>query len=76
MIKQLYLFSSSHCHLCEIAYSLAINMPDISVNLIDTADDELLFAQYGVRIPVLLRPDTGMELDWPFSEADIQKLLE
>jgi Glutaredoxin-like domain (DUF836) len=76
MTKQLYLYSTSHCHLCELAYSLAMKLPDISVNVIDVADDEILLAEYGVRIPVLRRQDTKIELNWPFSEAEIQQLLE
>ncbi len=76
MIRQLYLYSTSHCHLCELAYSLAMKIPNISVNVIDVADNELLLAEYGVRIPVLQRQDTKIELNWPFNEADIQKLLE
>lgn len=76
MTKQLSLYSTSHCHLCELAYVLAIKVPNISVNVIDIAEDELLLAKYGVRIPVLQRQDTEMELNWPFTEADIHQLLK
>ncbi len=76
MIKQLYLYSTLHCHLCEVAYSLATKIPDISVSVIEVAGDEFLLAEYGIRIPVLQRQDTKMELNWPFSEADIQVFLE
>ena len=76
MIKQLYLYSTLNCHLCELAYSLAMEIPDISVNVIEVADDEFLLAKYDVRIPVLQRQDTKMELNWPFSETDILELLE
>lgn len=76
MIQQLYLYSTSHCHLCELAYSLAMKIPDVSVNVLDVTDDEFLLAEYGVRIPVLQRQDTKMELNWPFSESDIQELLK
>ena len=74
MIQQLYLFSTSHCHLCELAYSLAMKIPDISVIVIDIADDELLLEKFGIRIPVLQRQDTQAELNWPFTEADIHQL--
>jgi hypothetical protein len=76
MIKQLYLFSTSDCHLCELAHSLAMNIPNIAVHVIDVADDEFLLAEYGTRIPVLQRQDTKMELNWPFSEAEIHEFLE
>ena len=76
MIKQLYLFSTPHCHLCELAHSLAIKIPDTSVIVIDVADDDFLLVEYGVRIPVLQRPETKAELDWPFSEDEILDLLK
>jgi hypothetical protein len=76
MIKQLYLYSTSHCHLCELAYSLTMKIPDISVNVIDVAEDEFLLVEYGIRIPVLKRQDTKMELNWPFSEAEIHEFVE
>lgn len=76
MIRQLYLYSTSHCHLCDLAYSLAIKIPDISVNVIDVAEDDLLLAEYSVRIPVLQRQDTKIELNWPFNEGDILEFLE
>ena len=63
------------CHLCELAYSLAMKISDISVIVIDIAEDELLLEEYGVRIPVLQRQDIKTELNWPFNEVDIQQLL-
>jgi hypothetical protein len=76
MTEQLSLYSTSHCHLCELAFALAMKVPNISVIVIDIAEDELLLAKYGVHIPVLLRQDTEMELNWPFTEADIHQLLK
>jgi hypothetical protein len=76
MTEQLSLYSTSHCHLCELAFALAMKVPNISVIVIDIAEDELLLAKYGVRIPVLQRQDTELELHWPFSEADIHQLLK
>ncbi len=77
MIKQLSLYSTSHCHLCELAYSLVMEMANcIALEIIDIADDETLLAQYELRIPVLQRKDTKTELNWPFGEKDIQKFLK
>ena len=75
MTMQLYLYSTSHCHLCELAYSFAMKIPNISVIVIDIAEDELLLREYGVRIPVLQRQHIKTELNWPFNELDIQQLL-
>jgi hypothetical protein len=76
MSKQLILYSTSHCHLCELALSLVMKLPeDIEVALIDIADNETLLVEYGLRIPVLQRKDTLVELDWPFSEIEVHEFL-
>ncbi len=76
MPKQLILYSTSHCHLCDSAQSLLINYAKaFTLKIIDIADNELLLEQYGVRIPVLLRVDMKAELNWPFDANDIQKFL-
>ncbi len=76
MIKQLYLYSTSHCHLCELAHALvAESTENIALKVIDVADDDALLAIYGVRIPVLQRPDNKSELNWPFNVADILEFL-
>ena len=76
MSQQLYLYSTLHCHLCELAHSLVMLLPDnIEVTFIDIAENETLLTAYGIRIPVLQRQDTKKELDWPFSEADLREFL-
>lgn len=77
MTRQLNLYSTSHCHLCELALSLVIQASNnIEVNLIEIAEDETLLTQYGLRIPVLQRQDTLAELDWPFNETSIREFLK
>ena len=76
MTKQLYLYSTAYCHLCELAYALILQAADPSnVSLIEIADDEVLLAEYGLRIPVLKRIDTNAELTWPFNSVDIAVFL-
>ena len=76
MIKQLYLYSTSHCHLCELAYALISQAAEPSnINIIEIADDKLLLAEYSLRIPVLRRADTYAELNWPFNLVDITIFL-
>ncbi len=75
MIKQLVLYSTSHCHLCELALSLTVKIPEILVTVIDISEDALLFEKYAVRIPVLQRKDTNAELNWPFTEMEIHQFL-
>ena len=77
MIKQLTLYSTSNCHLCELAYALLMPLADgFKLTVIDIADDEALLAQYGLRIPVLHRNDSKTELNWPFNQADIVEYLK
>ncbi len=77
MIKQLTLYSTSHCHLCELAYALILPIADnFKLTVIDIADDEVLLKQYGLRIPVLHRDAAKSELNWPFSRADIIDFLK
>ena len=76
MMKNLTLYSTSHCHLCEIAHALLLPLTgEFTLEIIDIAEDEALLTQYGTRIPVLHRQDTKAELNWPFAADDIQDFL-
>ena len=77
MSRQLNLYSTAHCHLCELAYSLVMQPSNnIEINLIEIAENETLLIQYGSRIPVLQRQDTQAELDWPFNETSLHEFLK
>ncbi|MGH8355820.1 MAG: glutaredoxin family protein [Pseudomonas sp.] len=71
MLPECQLFGTLGCHLCEQAEALL--MPFVAhgllVELVDIAEREAWVEDYGLRIPVLRRLDSGAELDWPF-EAD------
>ena len=71
----LYLYSTSHCHLCESAQTLLAELNVDTVNIVEIADDNQLLSEYGTRIPVLKRVDTNAELDWPFNSVDIALFL-
>lgn len=71
----LLLYTTSGCHLCEQAESLIRHQMGITARLMEIADDAELLERYGVRIPVLRRPETSEELDWPFDAAAIRRLL-
>ncbi len=76
MIKELVLYSTTHCHLCERAEALIVNYCHaFNLNIIDIADNDLLLAQYGTRIPVLLSIDNASELNWPFDEITLKEFL-
>lgn len=76
MSKQLVLYSTTHCHLCELAQSL-LDVCNHTFNLliVDIAENEMLLSQYGTRIPVVRREDNATELDWPFDEIKLNNFL-
>lgn len=45
------------------------------VELVDIAEREDWVEQYGLRIPVLRRNDTGAELNWPFDAEQVVTFL-
>jgi hypothetical protein len=70
---QLILYHTAGCHLCDEARELIAQVPEITVEEVEIGDDSQLVERYGTRIPVLLQPDSGLTLDWPFTlEAIIQ----
>ena len=72
---ELILYGTSECHLCEQALALVSAAAGRRPVEYDVADDDALFAHYGLRIPVLVRADTGAELDWPFDAAALARFI-
>lgn len=76
---ELLFYTTSQCHLCELAEALLVNTPmpePIPVDVVDIAQSEELVERYGTRIPVLRRSDTGAELDWPFTRDELLTFLQ
>lgn len=79
--RRLVLYTTSGCHLCEEAHTVledVLSGPDIGdwcLSLQDIAEDARLMEQYGIRIPVVRRTDTGEELGWPFGHHELLTLL-
>lgn len=75
----LTLFSTSGCHLCELAEKLLGDLSPqvggIKLEIVDIADSNTLFERYGLLIPVLRHPD-GDELQWPFTQESLQCFLQ
>lgn len=74
MNEDLILYGTVGCHLCEQARTV-IELADATAKHVDIIDDEALYEQYGMRIPVLLREDTKTELGWPFNKVDVLQFL-
>ena len=72
------LYSTSACHLCEVAEGMLLELRssggEVSYDKCDIADSDQLFARYGLRIPVLVHPD-GRELGWPFDLASLREFI-
>ena len=76
------LYSTLGCHLCDDAKDILIKAGLVErlavagevfpasngrvLSLVDISEDEGLFVEYGVRIPVLVYSESGKELSWPF----------
>ena len=76
-MTRLRLYSRPDCHLCEEAEEL-IHSHDhrIEIEEVNIEDDLTHLARYGVRIPVIQRPDTGEELSWPFGQDELVRFLD
>lgn len=77
MPPECQLFGTLGCHLCEVAEAELMPLVEhgLLVELVDIGDNERLFENYALRIPVLRRLDTGAELDWPFSVERVVSFL-
>ena len=78
MLPECQLFGTLGCHLCEQAEGLLMPLVErgLLVELLDIADDERWVDEYGLRIPVLRRADSGKELDWPFELEQVVLFLQ
>lgn len=75
----LMLYGTDACHLCDLAEQMLqqitghLVQPVYEKSDISLSDD--LFERYGLRIPVLRHAD-GRELNWPFTEAQLETFLQ
>lgn len=76
-MKTLILYSTVGCHLCEQALALIspLLQGKYHVNEVDISDSDSLIERYGIRIPVVLREDTGDEISWPFDQQQFTVFL-
>ena len=74
---RLVLYTTAACTMCEEALDRLFNMSDPlprALLTLDVAEDDALFQRYAQRVPVLACGSE--ELDWPFDEADIRRLVD
>lgn len=74
MEKDLILYSTEGCHLCEMAFDLLCEVGlQQNVDIVDIAFNDELFSRYGVTIPVVKVKDA--ELNWPFDISQLKQWL-
>ncbi len=84
---RLTLYGTSACHLCEIAEQmLQVHQQSqkqqsqkqvataFEFDKVDISESDRLFERYGLLIPVLRHPD-GRDLNWPFSQSQLEEFL-
>lgn len=69
--EPLILYSRADCHLCDVVIMM-LESAGVRWRPVDIDDDPELDRRYGLRIPVLRRPDSGRELFFPFSEEELR----
>lgn len=76
VVCELELMTTQGCHLCDDAVELLLQVLDadrFSVVLVDIAFDDELMERYAIRIPVVVCPATGTELNWPFGAEQLSR---
>jgi hypothetical protein len=79
MTTHLHLYSTSHCHLCEQAEAIIVELAlshDLSWTVIEIADDANLLLHYELSIPVLARLNKSHEIAWPFNKDRVLDLIK
>lgn len=75
-MRELVLYSTDHCSLCEQALEDLFGMPDLigfKLNVVDISSSDELTSRYGTQIPVLRIGQS--QLAAPFDRTDIQRWL-
>ena len=72
---KLELYRRDGCHLCDHAEEALRGAGVEAFAPVDIGWKGDLARRYGMRIPVLVREDTGAELDWPFDAWTVKRFL-
>lgn len=82
---EVILYSTSACHLCELAKTVFENTIASSsklsgkrwiLDVVDITDEKELFNAYGIRIPVIKTHHRDDDIGWPFDEQALSHYLE
>lgn len=72
---KLVMYRRDGCHLCDRAEEALRGAGLDEVDSVFIEWSGPLADRYGTRIPVLVRDDTGAELDWPFDPWTVRRFL-
>ncbi|MGI9275374.1 MAG: glutaredoxin family protein [Endozoicomonas sp.] len=75
-MKQLYLYTTSGCHLCEMAEEILVTLAAEGVIQwlpVEISDSDELVDRYGVHIPVVRSEQHDQEIGWPFSRQKLKQ---
>ncbi|MDK1286572.1 glutaredoxin family protein [Pseudoalteromonas umbrosa] len=76
-MAKVVLYHTDGCHLCEQAHDYAVSvLSSVDIHLQDILDDESLMSQFQTSIPVIKNIKTGKLLYWPFTQQQIQELIQ
>lgn len=80
MSRQLLLYTTAGCHLCETALELLHQARasgfDLEVCEVEISESESLMEAYGVRIPVIRFAGDTRELGWPFTYEELVPFID
>ena len=79
LMQNVILYTKADCGLCDQAYQILLNLAydtPLRIDLVDITQNHRIHAKYMERIPVLAKPHTVAELNWPFTAEDVQFYLD
>ena len=78
-MQNVILYTKADCSLCNQACQILLNLTydtPLRIDLIDITQNHHTHAKYMERIPVLAKPHTDTELNWPFTAEDVKLYLD
>ena len=80
VMQKILIYTKLNCELCDEAYRLLIDAAyeiplQIEVIDINQPHNRTLNNTYRERIPVVAKPETPTELNWPFTIEDLRGYL-
>ncbi len=74
---KLQLYTREQCDLCEKAEALlAVAGLDDRYERVYIDEDVDLLSRYADQIPVVINPETGEKLSWPFTASQVRDIVE